>query len=127
MIHLAQDIFSLEFARYIAAGLPSHPEWRELALANLTRWEARNADAPQLLRCYQEWRDLLAMPEAEFLELLLSPTDRGQQVRQGMPFVGVLGPREVWAMKARIRQEIADGAVAPETLAYLGRARPCTA
>jgi len=106
MTHEAQDIFSLEFARYIAAGLATHPQWRALALSNLDNWERRNADAPQLLRCYREWRELLALPDAEFISQLLAQTDRGQEIRQGTPFAGIMTAREVWDIKRRIREEL---------------------
>ena len=46
MGHDYQDRVSLEIAGCISEGLPSHPEWVELARANLKRWREINRDAP---------------------------------------------------------------------------------
>jgi len=50
MGHEVQDQKSLELARRVAEGLPEHPEWLEVARANLDRWSQQNRDAPRLLR-----------------------------------------------------------------------------
>jgi hypothetical protein len=50
MGHEIQDSISLELARRVAMGLPQHPEWIEVAHANLERWSRLNAKAPALLR-----------------------------------------------------------------------------
>jgi len=39
---------SLELARRVVAGLPQHPDWLELARANLERWSQQNQNAPSL-------------------------------------------------------------------------------
>lgn len=103
MDHGFQDAVSLELARRIAAGLPQHPEWLHLARANLERWTRQNSDAPSLVRCYDEWRQLLARPLAEICAALTAETDEGQRIRQNSPFAGVLPPNEVWEIKARLR------------------------
>ena len=103
MDHRLQDASSLEIARRIAAGLPHHPEWVDLARANLARWTRQNRDAPSLLRCYDEWQWLLTRPVAEVCALLTAETDEGQRIRQNSPFAGVLPPGEVWDIKARLR------------------------
>ncbi|MGH9668840.1 MAG: hypothetical protein ACRD3A_01850, partial [Terriglobales bacterium] len=59
MRHDYHDRVSLEIARRIAAELPHRPEWLALARENLDRWSDRNHDAPALLRCYAQWRELL--------------------------------------------------------------------
>lgn len=105
MGHEVQDRASLEMARIIAAGLPEHLEWLELAKANIARWSHRNRDAPSLLRCYDEWRELLDLPVSEICAILTDDSDRGRRLRQNSPFPGVLSPREVWAIKARCRDE----------------------
>jgi len=105
MDHSFQDAVSLELARRIADGLPEHPEWLEYARANLDRWSRRNNDAPSLLRCYQEWRELLAQPIPEIVRNLTADTDEGQRIRQNSPFAGILTPAEVWKIKSRIRHE----------------------
>lgn len=104
MGHEYQDRVSLEMARRVAAGLEEHPEWLELARANLNRWEARNADSPGLMRCYAEWRAILDRPVPEIRALLTQENDEGQRLRQNSPFVGVLSPAEVWEIKRRHRE-----------------------
>jgi hypothetical protein len=103
MTHDLQDAVSLEMAQRIAAGLPQHPEWIDLARANLERWSRRNVDAPALLRCYEEWRSLLKRSVAEICSVLIAETDEGQRLRQNSPFAGVLSPEEVWEIKSRCR------------------------
>lgn len=105
MGHEYQDKVSLEIARRIAAGLPDLPEWIELAHTNLDNWSARNHDAPRLLRSYEEWRLLLALPLPELCELLTADTDEGQRLRQSSPFAGALAPQVVWDIKRRVRDE----------------------
>jgi hypothetical protein len=101
--HEVQDRFSLELGQRIAAGLAKHPEWVDLASANLDRWSRQNQGAPALIRCYQEWRELLSRPLAEIIAILTEASDRGQRLRQNSPFVGVLSPQEVWEIKSRLR------------------------
>jgi hypothetical protein len=103
--HEYQDRVSLEMAKRIAAALPERPEWLALARENLDRWSARNAGAPRLLRCYDEWRRILDRPVTEIIATLLAETDDGQRLRQNSPFVGALTASEVWDIKRRIRDE----------------------
>ena len=103
MSHAFQDAVSMEIASRIAGGLPQHPEWLDLARANLERWSHQNRNAPSLLRCYDEWRELLMRPVAEVSAALIAESDEGQRIRQNSPFAGVLPPREVWEIKARLR------------------------
>lgn len=105
MSHRVQDRISLELAQRVAAGLPDHREWLELARGNLDRWTRRNRDAPGLLRCYAEWRDILDRPVESICALLTAATPEGQRLRQNSPFAGVLLPSEVWAVKRRCREE----------------------
>ena len=101
MQHEVHDRVSLEMAQRVAAGLANHPEWIELARANLDSWSSRNADSPGLLRCYEEWRGLLGLPVEQLSAVLVAETDQGQRLRQNSPFVGVLPPAEVWEIKRR--------------------------
>ena len=103
MDHPFQDGVSLELARRIAAGLPHHREWLHLANANLERWKQQNSNAPSLIRCYNEWRELLKRPLAEICAAMTAETEEGQRIRQNSPFAGVLAPFEVWEIKARFR------------------------
>lgn len=101
--HGVHNAVSLELARRIATGLPQHPEWLDVARANLKRWSEQNQGAPSLLRCYAEWQKLLARPLAEICQALIAETDKGQRLRQNSPFVGILPPDEVWEIKSRAR------------------------
>jgi hypothetical protein len=103
MGHDYQDRVSLEIGRRIAAGLPEHPEWLDLARENLRRWRERNADAPSLLRCYAEWEQILQRPPNEIRDVLTAETDEGQRLRQNSPFAGALSPQTVWDIKRRMR------------------------
>lgn len=109
------DRVSLELASMVASGLPSHPEWLTLARDNLRRWSERNANAPGLLRCYAEWREVFDRPLSEIISTLLDPSDRGQRLRTNSPFAGVVGAREVWEIKRRIREELNDRSDAGRT------------
>jgi hypothetical protein len=84
-------------------GLPQHPEWIELGRTNLERWTRLNSQVASLLRCYEEWRQLLALPIIEICAVLTAETDEGQRLRQNSPFAGVISPSEVWSIKARLR------------------------
>lgn len=103
MDHSFQDAVSLELARRIANGLPEHPEWLDLARANLNRWTHRNSNAPSLLRCYDEWRALLQEPVTEICAALTAETEEGGRMRHNSPFAGALPPADVWKIKARLR------------------------
>jgi hypothetical protein len=105
MSHAYHDRVSLEMARIVAAGLPDHPEWLDLARTNLDNWSKRNHDAPRLLRNYDEWRRLLELPVPEICALLTAETDRSRRLRLNTPFAGVLSPQEVWDIKRRLRDE----------------------
>ena len=104
MGHEFQDQVSRELAQRIAAGLPSHPEWLDLARCNLKRWSRNNPNAPGLLRNYDEWRQLLSRSVTEIVGILTSDTGEGQRLRQNSPFAGVLSPQEVWEIKSGVRR-----------------------
>ncbi|MBY0308947.1 MAG: hypothetical protein K2Q09_09415 [Phycisphaerales bacterium] len=101
MDHSYQDRVSLEMNRRIAERLPSHPEWLLTARDNLARWKRLNADAPGLIRCYEEWEVLLELPLPEICAILTAETDRSQRLRTNSPFAGALAPQEVWEIKRR--------------------------
>lgn len=104
-MHEAQDRASLEMGRRIAAELARRPEWLALARANLERWSRRNADAPGLLRCYDEWKAILERPLAEIIEILSTDTEENRRLRQNSPFAGALTPQEVWEIKRKVRND----------------------
>lgn len=103
MNHSEVDQVSLELARRVAERIRRRPELMDLARANLSRWSHQNASVSSLLRCYDEWKQILARPVDEVCELLCSETEEGQRLRQNSPFAGVLSPSEIWAIKARVR------------------------
>ena len=103
MKHADIDQVSLELGRRVAERLRSQPELIEVARANLDRWSRQNASVSSLLRCYAEWQELLSRPVDAICELLCAKTHPAQRLRQNSPFVGVLSPREVWEIKARLR------------------------
>ena len=110
MGHEIQDQVSLELARRVVAGLPQHPEWLEQARTNLERWSEQNQNAPSLLRCYAEWRELLSRPVEEICSALTAETEEGQRLRHNSPFAGVLPPEEVWEIKSRLRRHATSAA-----------------
>lgn len=110
MGHELQDQISLEIGRRTAARLREQPQLLAVARANLANWSRRNADAPDLLRCYAEWESILARPLAQVCELLCAETQEAQRLRQNSPFAGVLSPAEVWSIKADIRRRYAKAA-----------------
>lgn len=103
MNHEIQDSISFEMSQRIASGLPQHPEWLELAGANLERWSRLNSNAPSLLRCYDEWEKLLAQGATAVGAALTDESETGQRLRQNSPFAGILSPHEVWEIKSRHR------------------------
>ena len=96
---------SMELSRAIASGLEVHPEWIDVARANLDRWEQRNAHASGLVRCYREWRGLLELPLAQVRALLVEESENARRLRQSSPFAGALTARQVWQIKERCRDE----------------------
>jgi len=103
MSHQSIDTVSLELGRRIAAELRRRPEWLDLARSNLERWTRQNGGVPSLRQSYEEWRGLLSRPLDEVCSVLTAETEEGQRLRQNSPFAGVLPPREVWEIKARLR------------------------
>ena len=107
MSHQAHDAVGLEIGRRVALGLSQHPEWIELAKSNLDRWSRLNRDAPGLLGCYQEWRQLLDRPLEEISAAPTTQTEQGQRLRQNSPFAGVLSPHQVWEIKRQVHEATA--------------------
>ncbi len=79
------------------------PQLLRVARDNLDRWTRLNANAPSLLRCYAEWRELLKRPLEEICELLNSSSEEARRLRQNSPFAGVLDAQEVWELKRLFR------------------------
>lgn len=101
--HELTDEISFELCRRTAARLRQQPGLLQLAHDNLARWSQQNANAPALIRCYAEWREILNRPLEEICAILTSTTEDGQRLRQNSPFAGVLSASEVWELKQRFR------------------------
>src|SRR5688572_30177330 len=94
---------SLEMGRCVASRLLKQPGLLRIARDNLDRWKRLNVGAPSLLRCYQEWEEILERPLEEICNLLSSDNEEGRRLRQNSPFAGVLSAQEVWELKQRLR------------------------
>lgn len=106
MDHAVHDAVGLELGRRIAAGLREHPEWIDHARANLARWRERNAHAASLVRCYDEWTAILDGPVDEVVRILTAERDpECARLRTNSPFVGIVPPREVEAIKRAVRED----------------------
>lgn len=103
MSHTLQDEISLELGRQVALRLRENPELLQLAQRNLSNWTRRNASAPALLRCYEEWQRLLSRSLGEVCDVLCADTEEAARLRQNSPFAGVLSPAEVWEIKREVR------------------------
>ena len=103
MSHVLRDEISLELGRCVAARLRQRPDSLKVAQENLTRWKALNANAPSLLRCYNEWEQILKRPLEDICDLLTADTEEARRLRQNSPFAGVLSACEVWELKQRFR------------------------
>lgn len=79
--------------RAIADKLRAHPELIEIARENLDRWSAGRSQ-----RYFDAWREILARPLSEALELMVEDNEWMTAMRQTSSFAGVLDPRERWAI-----------------------------
>jgi hypothetical protein len=105
MRHDYHDRVSLELARRIASRLCADPTLIDLARANLDRWSENNKNASGLLRCYDEWRQILDQPLDQIIATLTAETDESQRLRQNSPFTGILTQDEVLEIKRRLRDD----------------------
>ena len=104
MSHDVVNQCSLALDRAVVERLRANPALLEQARGNLRRWLARNGAAPGLRRCYEEWLEILdRQPFEKILELLHAEDEEARRLRQNSPFVGILSPAEVWAIKRRFR------------------------
>ena len=68
------------------------------AMDNLRRWQQGSEGS--LSAAHQEWSEILARrTPSEIAALIVSDLPDAVRLRQSSPFAGVLGPREVWAIK----------------------------
>src|SRR5437773_4159965 len=91
--HPWHDQLGLRYHRAIAEKIRQRPELRDVAVANIDRWLARNDYPPSVVRALREWRDLLtAAPLEKLLAAMTDTSERGHQIRQNTPFAGLLTP-----------------------------------
>jgi hypothetical protein len=110
MKHSIQDEISLELARRVVNRLREDPGLLQIARDNLANWTRRNAAAPSLLRCYQEWQTVLSRSLDEICDTLSADTEEAARLRQNSPFAGVLAPVEVWEIKREVRRRAKSAA-----------------
>jgi hypothetical protein len=101
--HELTDHISLELGRRVVERLRQRPELLQIADANLNRWSRLNHNAPSLLRCYDEWREILKRPLKDVCDILVSDNEEARRLRQNSPFVGILNAREIWELKNSFR------------------------
>ncbi|MGY8690350.1 MAG: hypothetical protein ACKVHP_21770 [Verrucomicrobiales bacterium] len=97
--HAHIDARSLAMAREIVSRLCARPSYLEEARERLLRWEERNGPEAPGIQSWKEWYSLIKQGVEAVIEALCSEDERGQQLRQNSPFVGVLSNKEVWAFK----------------------------
>ncbi|MEN9022211.1 MAG: hypothetical protein ABF370_17070 [Verrucomicrobiales bacterium] len=97
--HAHIDARSLAMAREIALRLRNRPAFLEEARERLRRWETRNGPKAPGIQSWKEWLSLIDEGVDAVIDALCAEDDRGQQLRQNSPFVGVLSNKEVWAFK----------------------------
>jgi excisionase family DNA binding protein len=88
---------SLWLAYAVAGRIVADPaRARRTARQNLQRM--RESSRGQARRWLDEWEHLLAGPIDKLLEVLVSPSPKGRELRQNTPFAGVLDAAERAAM-----------------------------
>ncbi len=89
--HQEIDERSLRLARAVAERLDENPE----LLDRVRNW-AESQESPAV----REWLPILRGPWEQIRKVLLSADQESTRLRQSSPFVGVLSPRERWAIYA---------------------------
>jgi hypothetical protein len=90
--HRLIDERSLAFDRLTAEKLAADPSLLEVARKNLDRWT--KTCSPQVRPVLLEWREILALPVAQVVDVLLDEGPRGSRLRQSSPFAGILNQAE---------------------------------
>ncbi len=83
----------------MAEKIRGRPELLDIAKSNLRRWLAAEPGAnPSAAR--REWqRNLETESVEEIIRVMTDPTEEGHRRRQSTPFVGILTPEEVQAVR----------------------------
>lgn len=93
--HLRIEHRSLVMHQAIAVKLIAHPEYLDIAQANLKRWMSMNEPVPN---CLFEWRNILEQPFERIVSQIVEQNERMTRLRQSSPFSGILSPRERWSI-----------------------------
>jgi len=83
---------SLALHQVIARRLREKPEFLQVAKNNLERWIKRDGELP----AWMEWENILRKPITQIVDLMVSTSEKGRQLRQSSPFCGILTPQERW-------------------------------
>ena len=99
--HERIDRMSFRLHQAIAAKLRAHPELLAIAHDNLDRWSKLNSRTQPY---WDKWREMLALPLEQLLDLMLEDSERMTALRHTSPFAGVLTPKERWAILNQLDQ-----------------------
>jgi hypothetical protein len=95
MNHVRIDQRSLVMHRAIAGKLRTDPTLLHIAHDNLNRWmSTANNSRPY----FEKWREILARPVPEILDIIVEDTETMSALRQCSPFAGLLTAKERWAI-----------------------------
>ena len=86
-----------EIARRLLSGAPILPQAR----AVLRQWIGEGGLAPEYGRQWTEW---LSRDPEDVAALLTDPGESACALRQNSPFVGIVSPRERWAIWEDVRR-----------------------
>lgn len=101
-LHRLAEQRSLAIHREIAARISADPALVERARETLGRWQRQGTLSSHYVERWQEW---LAKPADELATLLTDDGEEARALRQTSPFVGIVGPRERWAIWRRVREQ----------------------
>lgn len=90
--HMRLEARSLALHEVIAGRLAANPGLLEIAKGNIARWIERDGEIPP----WREWKEILARPLPDIIDVLLSRDERATNLRQSSPFCGLLTPHERW-------------------------------
>ena len=95
--HLVLDDLKLAISMEVVSRFPVD-EIRKKSRENLARWKKQGTWGP----AYAEWRDLLALDDANLVKTMIGRDDKSNRLRQSMPYVGLLPKDVVEALREKI-------------------------
>ena len=102
-LHRLGQLRSIALHREVLSALESDASVLERARRKLAQWEHEEKIHPVWAA---RWHELLDGPPAALAERLVADDDEAATLRSCTPFTGVVGPRERWAIWARVRAEV---------------------